>query len=71
MKNKRQQSKTIKISILLLLLSFCGKVEGAREERIKKIQAFVSAHCYRMNKMKSPEMLTLKRTPPRELSPNL
>jgi 8-oxo-dGTP pyrophosphatase MutT (NUDIX family) len=61
-----------KIAALIFLFVFCfSDAWGAREEKINKIEVFISAYCYRINRVRGPEILILKRAPNRELSPNM
>jgi 8-oxo-dGTP pyrophosphatase MutT (NUDIX family) len=46
-------------------------VEAAREEGVNKIEVFVSTYCYRINRVRGPEILLLKRTPQRLSNPDL
>ncbi|MDR2779108.1 MAG: NUDIX domain-containing protein [Puniceicoccales bacterium] len=62
---------TVKIFMWILLLVVCyNDVEAASEEEINKIEVFVSAYCYRLNRALKPEILLLKRFPNKELHPN-
>jgi 8-oxo-dGTP pyrophosphatase MutT (NUDIX family) len=61
-----------KIFIGILLSVMCrNNVEAVREEKINKIEVFVSAYCYRLNRARMPEILLLKRAPNRKLCPDL
>ncbi|MDR2603509.1 MAG: NUDIX domain-containing protein [Puniceicoccales bacterium] len=70
---KREHGSIIaKIFIGILLFVLCRtNVEGVREEKINKIEVFVSAYCYRLNRARVPEILLLKRAPSRKLYPDL
>jgi 8-oxo-dGTP pyrophosphatase MutT (NUDIX family) len=60
------------IFVLFLALIFSPReVDAAREEGINRIEVFVSCYCYRINRVRGPEILLLKRAPHRELHPNL
>ncbi|MDR1413552.1 MAG: NUDIX domain-containing protein [Puniceicoccales bacterium] len=64
----------LKFKIIVQILSFflCfNTLWGAREEKINKIEVFISTYCYRVNRARGPEILILKRSPHRELQPNL
>ncbi|MDR1401715.1 MAG: NUDIX domain-containing protein [Puniceicoccales bacterium] len=64
----------LKIRIIALILPFVfyfSDLWGAREEKINKIEVFVSTYCYRINRVRGPEILILKRSPRRQLQPNL
>ena len=64
--------KILKIFTLTLMSIFLvSGVEGAREEKINKIEVFVSSYCYRINKSRGPEILILKRSPKRAIYPNI
>ncbi|MDR1891239.1 MAG: NUDIX domain-containing protein [Puniceicoccales bacterium] len=72
MKNKKHKSAITQIFIWIsLFVLYCANVEAAREEKINKIEVFVSAYCYRLNQKRGPEILLLKRAPHRELYPNV
>ncbi len=60
----------IMVSVFVTLLLPDG-IFGAREEHINKIEVFVSAYCYRINNLRGPEVLLLKRSAHRELYPSL
>lgn len=60
----------IMVSVFLTLLLPDGTF-GAREEHINKIEVFVSAYCYRINGVRGPEILLLKRAEHREIYPGL
>ncbi|MDR2432721.1 MAG: NUDIX domain-containing protein [Puniceicoccales bacterium] len=69
---KKYRPIIAKIFIGILLFVLChSDVEGVREEKINKIEVFVSAYCYRLNRARMPEILLLKRAPNRKLYPNL
>jgi 8-oxo-dGTP pyrophosphatase MutT (NUDIX family) len=60
-----------KVFAMLALFTLHGpSVEAVREEKINKIEVFVSTYCYRINKVRGPEILILKRATNRELFPN-
>ncbi|MDR1595960.1 MAG: NUDIX hydrolase [Puniceicoccales bacterium] len=66
------ESTKIKIAALSLLLIFCCNTNyGAREEGINRVEVFVSAYCYRINRVRGPEILILKRSPTRQLHPSV
>ncbi|MDR3143883.1 MAG: NUDIX domain-containing protein [Puniceicoccales bacterium] len=72
MKVVLHRSTAAKIIALMVVSSIlCSDVSAVREEKINKIEVFVSAYCYRINKVKGPEILLLKRSPNRKLSPGL
>lgn len=67
---KMAKTLAIVVSVFLTLLLPDG-IFGAREEHINKIEVFVSAYCYRINNLRGPEVLLLKRSAHRELYPSL
>jgi 8-oxo-dGTP pyrophosphatase MutT (NUDIX family) len=71
--DKKECGPTIaKFFIGILLFVLCRTdVEAAREEKINRIEVFVSAYCYRLNRSRTPEILLLKRAPNRKLCPDL
>ncbi|MDR2628475.1 MAG: NUDIX domain-containing protein [Puniceicoccales bacterium] len=71
-KKKGYRPIVTKIFIGILLFALCRvNVEAVREEKINKIEVFVSAYCYRLNRARMPEILLLKRAPSRKLYPDL
>jgi 8-oxo-dGTP pyrophosphatase MutT (NUDIX family) len=71
-KKERREPIIIKIFVeTLLFVLCCVNVEAVREEKINKIEVFVSAYCYRLNRAQKPEILLMKRAPSRELHPDL
>ncbi|MDR0742233.1 MAG: NUDIX domain-containing protein [Puniceicoccales bacterium] len=72
MRKRKYRPAIAKIFIGILLFVLCRtNVEAAREEKINKIEVFVSAYCYRLNRARMPEILLLKRAPSRKLYPDL
>jgi 8-oxo-dGTP pyrophosphatase MutT (NUDIX family) len=55
------------VALFLLFVFFIDPAYCAREEGINRVEVFVSTYCYRINKMRGPEILVLKRSPTREL----
>ncbi|MDR1433120.1 MAG: NUDIX domain-containing protein [Puniceicoccales bacterium] len=72
MEARRNGSTNIKVVALLFLVIFCsGTAWCAREEKINRVEVFVSAYCYRINRVRGPEILILKRASTRELAPSM
>ncbi|MDR2737980.1 MAG: NUDIX domain-containing protein [Puniceicoccales bacterium] len=67
-----RRSAIVRIFILLLPLALWPRgLWAAREDGINKIEVFVSCYCYRINRVRGPEILLLKRAAHRALHPNL
>jgi 8-oxo-dGTP pyrophosphatase MutT (NUDIX family) len=67
-----RKSQGWKIVALLTLSMVCMRsAEAVREEGVSKIEVLVSTYCYRINRVRGPEILLLKRTPQRSSNPSL
>jgi 8-oxo-dGTP pyrophosphatase MutT (NUDIX family) len=72
MKTETYTATYVKFALLSLLLLFTPiSAKAVREDGISKIEVLVSTYCYRINRVKGPEILLLKRAPHRQLSPNV